>query len=333
MDLVYVTHPAFALHDTGDWHPERPARLRAVEAGVHNSGLNVIEIEAGPVDRRLLESVHRPGYVAAIERFIAGGGGELDPDTVVGGESWMAAIHAAGAGIDAVEALSPGRTAFVATRPPGHHALPDRAMGFCVFNNIAITARYLIDSGQRVAIVDWDVHHGNGTETIFADEPDALYMSIHQHPFYPFEGSLENLGFGEAAGMTLNLPVPAHTAGDLYAAAFTDLFLPVLSAFKPDWILVSGGFDAHSGDPLAELRLESADYGWFASKLVAVVPPHRLAIFLEGGYHLPALADSVEMSLRGGAGDEFAIPQGSSPEVAWSNLRRLIDIARKHWDI
>lgn len=333
MDLLYVTHPDFARHETGDWHPERPARLRAVARGVAESGLGVIEVEAPEVDRDHLETVHKPAYVAAVERFVAAGGGELDPDTVVCEHSWSAAVHAAGAGIEAVRLLQPGQTAFLATRPPGHHALPDRAMGFCLFNNVAVTARHLTNSGHRVAIVDWDVHHGNGTEAIFCGDPDVLYMSVHQHPFYPFEGELENLGDGDAVGTNLNLPVPAFTAGDVYTAAFRDLFSPVLSTFKPDWILVSCGYDAHEGDPLAELRLESADYGWLASQLTAVVPPHRIVVFLEGGYHLPAITESVAATLRGLGGETFPEPTGNSPEGAWANFRGLFESARSHWEL
>lgn len=332
MELIYVTHPDFARHDTGDWHPERPARLRAVHKGVQRCGFKVIDVEAPEVDRELLESVHTPEYVVAIERFGQAGGGELDPDTVMGKHSWSAAFHAAGAGVAAADRLQPGQTAFAATRPPGHHALPDRAMGFCLFNNIAVTARHLVDKGQRVAIVDWDVHHGNGTEAIFANEPDVLYLSIHQDPFYPFDGPVESVSVG-AVGTVLNLPVPAFTAGDLYRTAFSELFIPVLTLYQPDWILVSCGFDAHAADPLAELRLQSTDYGWLSGQLSDVVPAHRIITHLEGGYHLPAIEESIFATLSGFAGEEYPAPTGRSPDTAWDNLRRLEKLTSDHWDI
>jgi acetoin utilization deacetylase AcuC-like enzyme len=337
MEVVYVTHPLFAEHDAGPIHPERPARLRAVEAGVMESGLGVLRTEAKAGALEDLHLIHRPDYVEAIRRFCATGGGHLDPDTRAGPRSYEAALFAVGAGLTAVDQLRGSdrpATAFVSVRPPGHHALPDRAMGFCLFNNVAVSAERLRLGGSRVAIVDWDVHHGNGTQQVFSSVPEVLYVSIHQSPFYPFEGSPEDVGEGAAQGTLINLGVPAGTAGDLYEEFWQRLVLPVLIQFAPDWILVSAGYDAHADDPLAELRLESSDYGLLAAGLTKVLPPNRIVLFLEGGYHLPAIAESVAASLRGLAGGWTAQPRRfTSPPASFAALDHLVRLVSRYWDL
>lgn len=330
MRLLHVTHPSGFDHDTGTLHPERPARLRAAATGVANANLEVEEVEAIPLEPDDLGVVHEPAYVEAIRRFCASGGGLLDADTPASVGSWDAALAAAGAGPTAVSRMRAGfeGPGFIAVRPPGHHALADRAMGFCLFNNVAVTAARLRDEGDRVAIVDWDVHHGNGTQAIFYSDPDVLYVSIHQFPFYPYEGTAGEVGEGEGHGATLNIPLPAFTAGDVYRGAFDGVAMAAVRAFEPDWVLVSSGFDAHAHDPLAEFRLTEADYQALAASVRKVVSPNRLLVFMEGGYHLPAIRDSVTavVSAMVGRPASWGPSPYRSPEDAHRALMRVRNV-------
>ena len=336
--VLYVTHPAFGHHDTGPLHPERTARLRAVQAGVEDSGLAIRRRSPRPAERDWLERVHTPAYLDALERFCRQGGGHLDPDTVVGPESWDAALLAAGAGPGAAAELStskdPVRLAFLGLRPPGHHATADRAMGFCLLNNVAVTAALLADDGARVAIVDWDVHHGNGTQDMFFADPRVLYVSIHQFPFYPYQGRMDELGVGEAAGCTINLPLPAGSAGDAYRASWESVIGPIISQFQPDWLMISAGYDAHAEDPLAEMRLEAPDYGWMAAHMAAALPGVPVVAFLEGGYHLPALTSSVASTLRGFCGETPPTSNGfRSPPEAFGVIDGVRRVAGRYWSL
>lgn len=301
MRVQLLTHPSALEHPTPRGHPERPERINAAIAGVCASGHDVLRAEPPPAAFDDLLLVHDADYVDAIGAFCARGRGALDPDTFAGPESWEAALRAAGAGYAAVEALRVGGAdgAFVAMRPPGHHAERARAMGFCLFNNVAITAARLLVDGKRVAVVDWDVHHGNGTQNTFYAEPSVLYISLHESPQYPGTGHLHETGTGAARGTTVNLPMPTGSDGRDYGEAFSRVVLPILRAFAPDWLLVSAGYDAHRADPLAGIRLESADYGIMAGAVTAIVPPSRTVFLLEGGYDLDALQASVSATIDG----------------------------------
>lgn len=334
MDAVVASHPSALAHDTGIGHPERPDRVTAVINGVNKSGLEIIDITSPEIDRSTLELVHEPGYIEMIESLCARGGALLDPDTVISEHSWEAGLTAAGGVLATIEELetredTPG---FVVSRPPGHHALPDRAMGFCIFNNLAVSASFLRTRGQRVAILDWDVHHGNGTQTVFLDDPGVLYVSLHQSPFYPYEGEVGDIDRGDAVGTTVNIPLPYGTGGDVYRRAWGELVLPVVEQFGPDWVLISAGYDAHVDDPLGGLRLKAGDYGWMSAALSGVHSPGRIVAVLEGGYDLTALEDSVAKTLRGLAGVAFEDDEPAvSPDGSFAALDVAAEAVSRHW--
>lgn len=251
---------------------------------------------ARPVTREELLAVHDGGYLDALESLCRRGGGELDPDTSVAPGSWETARLSAGAGMVGAAALLDGedRCAFVLTRPPGHHAGRARAAGFCLLNNIAVVAAFLVGRGERVAIFDWDVHHGDGTQEIFWDDPRVLYVSIHQWPLYPGTGLPAERGGPAAAGLTINVPLPPGSTGDTYLAAFDDIAVPAFEQFDPTWLLVSAGFDAHRRDPLAGMALSAGDFGLLTERLRRVAGSRMpIMLFLEGGYDLRALQACV----------------------------------------
>ncbi len=290
-------------------HPERPARMGAVAAGLDDLALgDELELLAprlATVDE--LSRAHDRDHLAKVAAFCQSGGGALDPDTYATDDSWSAACRAAGAGLAAIDALA-GRAdgvAFVAIRPPGHHALADRSMGFCLLNNIAVAAATLRANGERVLIVDWDVHHGNGTQAIFWNDPDVLYVSTHQWPLYPGGGAASEIGGGAGRGATVNLPLPPGATGDVVLQAIQEVAIPVIESFDPTWVLVSAGFDAHRADPLAELNLSNGDFAELARVVAGLAGRSgRLALFLEGGYDLEALRTSVRSTVGALMGDD-----------------------------
>jgi len=331
--LLIARDPVFAEHDTGPHHPERPARLTAVRDGLELAGLgsDLVDLPPRGATREELERVHPAAYLERLEAICARGE-HLDADTPSSPRSWPAALSAAGAGLAAVDALERGgaRGAFLAIRPPGHHARPEQAMGFCLINNVAVTAAALVARGERVAIVDIDAHHGNGTQEIFLAEPDVLYVSFHEWPLYPGTGRADETGIGAAAGTNLNLPLPAGTTGDVYLRAMDRAVEPLLARFAPDWLLVSAGFDAHRDDPITGLGLTAGDYGALVARLVGHAPPGRIVAYLEGGYSLHGLRDSVAATLPVLAGGEPAALADEAPTSGGPG-DRMVDAVTDLW--
>ena len=306
MGTTLFSHPACLEHDAGDWHPERPDRLRAVLGALEAPAFDPLLREMAPrATREQLLLAHPAGYVDAILAIRPEPGElvQLDGDTAMNAGSAEAALRAAGAAVAAVDAVMDGsaRAAFAAVRPPGHHAEPARPMGFCLFNNAAIAAlwgraRYGL---RRVAVVDFDVHHGNGTQAMFAADPDLFYASSHQSPCYPGTGHSDERG---CAGNIVNAPLLPGAGSTAFRAAWADVILPALDRFAPELLIVSAGFDAHKADPLAQLRLETADFAWITAELVVLAGRQtggRIVSVLEGGYDLEALAASAAAHVRG----------------------------------
>lgn len=271
------------------------------DARVHEA---LVPLEPRAATRDELELVHPPHYLDMVEGVIARGGGHLDPDTVTSPGSWEAALHAAGACLGAIEALDTGTasSAFCAVRPPGHHATPDQSMGFCFLSNVAIAAAKLAERGERVLVVDYDAHHGNGTQAAFYEDPRVLYVSLHQWPLYPGTGGMREVGRGDGTGTTLNIPVPPKTRGDVYLRAFDSVIAPIVERFGPTWLIISAGFDAHVADPITDLGLSAGDYTLLTERLLTLVPPGQRLVVLEGGYDFEALRSSTAAVLGAMAG-------------------------------
>ena len=335
MDLIVAGHESSLLHDTGPMHPERPERVLAVRSGLEESGVAIEHMESPETDLSLLELVHDSDYIEAIKRLCATGGGVIDMDTRVSAGSWEAALTAAGGVVALIEEQESRRLpGFALTRPPGHHATRNRAMGFCIFNNLAVGAALLSARGERVVILDWDVHHGNGTQDIVATDPNIVYISIHQDRFYPHEGRLGDIHGGEAPGSVVNVPLPPGTRSYMYRNAFSLVALPVMRQFEPDRVLVSCGFDAHASDPLADLELSSDDYGWMAAQLTSVVDTSRIILALEGGYDLHALTASAAATARGlVGGTEFGDVVADAGMMGLGAVRAAVDTVAPYWDL
>jgi len=305
MPTALITHPACLEHDVGAWHPECPDRLRAVLRALEGESFADLLREAAPLATLdQLARAHSPEYVEAILAIRPAPGETLalDADTLMGAGSAEAALRAAGGAVAGVDAAMEGwaRAVFVATRPPGHHAEPARAMGFCLFNNVAVAAHHARArwGKRRIAVVDFDVHHGNGTQAMFAADPDLFYGSSHQYPCYPGTGRPSDRG---VANNVVNAPLPPGSDGQAFRAAWREVILPALDDFAPEFLIVSAGFDAHRADPLAQLRVEVVDFAWLTAELVGIAARHadgRIVSVLEGGYDLDALAASAAGHVR-----------------------------------
>ncbi len=317
-------------HDTGPRHPESPDRLRAIRRRLAES--HDVDYVAPPdADDDLVRAVHESDYVDEIERFCGDGGGNWDADTVAVEATWDAALASAGLAVWAAEAALDGdagrETPFALGRPPGHHAVYDDAMGFCFVNNVVVGAQAALDAGaERVAVLDWDVHHGNGTQDICYDRGDVFYVSLHEDGLYPGTGEIEETGEGDGAMCNLNVPFPSGSDTVDYLAAMDDVVLPSLRDYDPDLLLVSAGFDAHEHDPISRMRVSTEGYGLLTGRMVdlAATCDAGLGFVLEGGYSLDTLADSVDTVNKTVAGYDPKAPDGEVSEDARAILDDLL---------
>jgi acetoin utilization deacetylase AcuC-like enzyme len=337
--MLYFSHPLCLEHDPREGlygHPEAPERLRAIEAALaERDWLGWERREAPAATVEDLTRIHDPEHVERIRRLCEEGGGAIDADTFIGPVSYEAALRAAGGACEMTRALLRGeaRAGFCAVRPPGHHAEPGRAMGFCLFDNIAVAAALAIaELGiERVFILDWDVHHGNGTCEAFRSRADVLFASIHEGGIFPGTGALGDAGSGPGEGYTINLPVPAGSAEDVWLSLLEHVVLPAAAEFEPQLVLVSAGFDAHRDDPLAECRLEASSFAQMACQVRDAADGWGAPVgaVLEGGYSLPALADSVVATLAALGGEGEVVSAAPEPLLT----SRAASHVGHYWDL
>ena len=315
---VFLSHPSSLEHDTGQ-HPERILRIESIMRALGaRDFLGYERVESPAAERSMLERVHTPAHIERIAAASAAGGGQLDPDTVTSSGSYTAALHAAGGAVELTRRLlegGAGQVGFSAHRPPGHHALADRPMGFCLFNNVAIAARHALDALglERVLILDWDVHHGNGTGEIFWDSDQVLFISIHQLPLWPGSGHTSELGGESARGCTVNLPVPPRSGDDVYVSLVRDVAVPLARAYRPQLVLISAGYDAHADDPLADCALSDGGYATMSSLMRDLGAELEVPVgcVLEGGYDVDALARCVTLTMQSLAAQPAGVASGS----------------------
>ncbi|WP_254766009.1 histone deacetylase family protein [Salinilacihabitans rarus] len=319
-------------HDPGPRHPESPDRLRAIREGLKRKH-GVEYVEADPASVETITAVHDDAYVEDVREFCAEGGGSWDPDTTAVEETWDAALQSAGLACWAADAALSGadgrETPFSIGRPPGHHAVVDDAMGFCFVNNVAVAAQHALDTSdaERVAIVDWDVHHGNGTQDIFYDRGNVFVVSLHEQGLYPGTGEADEIGEGDGEGTTMDVPMPAGADDVDYLAALDSLVAPAFADFDPDLVLVSAGFDAHRHDPISRVRLTTEAYALMTDRVraVAAASDAALAFVLEGGYGLEVLADTVSLVHETFDGREPIEPDGDVSDDAEDVLAAVAD--------
>lgn len=309
MPTALVHHPIYEKHDTGVGHPETSERYRVVIDALKNDDAlqaSIVEITPDKAQQGIVQAVHTKDHFRRVENAFAQGLDRLDADTVISMQSFDASLYAAGGAITAVDAVMQGeaRNAFVAVRPPGHHATAEHAMGFCIFNNVAVAARYAQNKYKeidRVAIIDWDVHHGNGTQGIFYSDPNIFFFSMHQYPWYPGTGSRGETGQGRGLGATMNVPLKAFTSAKEQNRAFESAIEDIASKIKPDIIFISAGFDAHLTDPLGQLQLEDPDFASMTKTTMQWADDAcegRIVSCLEGGYNLETLGETVRTHVR-----------------------------------
>ncbi|MFV1990288.1 MAG: histone deacetylase family protein [Acidimicrobiales bacterium] len=318
MGLLLITHPDCAKHVPPGGHPERPTRLTAALDGISDLGLGT-DIEQRDASLAPLEALllaHKPELIDELVALDRRGGGGVDPDTSMSVGRWRGARLAAGAGLDAVIALQDdvADAAIAVVRPPGHNATPTRAMGFCLLNNVAVTAAVLADGGERVVILDFDAHHGNGTQAIYESDPRVLFVSLHQYPFYPGSGAAEEVGLHDGRGYTVNVPIPAGAGGETYRQAMDIIVEPAVAQFDPTWLLISAGFDGHRDDRISQVGLTAGDFADLTKRAKKWVPAGRTIVLLEGGYDLASLRTStaaVAGALVGSSLESEALSDGA----------------------
>jgi len=335
-----VIDPEYLKHDPGRAHPERPQRIKVLLDLAAELGPDFARIEPRAASREEIEMCHAPEYIDLVRSTSETNHYALDGDTVTSRDSFGVGLLAVGGFLRLLDAIAAGEAdnGFALVRPPGHHALPDRAMGFCLFNTVAIGAQHLRRryGAERVLIMDWDVHHGNGTQEVFYRDPSVLYMSTHQYPYYPGTGAAGEVGAGEGEGFTVNVPLPAGCGDEEYLRVFREIILPIADRYKPEWVLVSAGFDPHRRDPLGGMNVTETGFAAIADMLVRLAETHaggRLALLLEGGYDLQALKNSVATVLRSLRDRQPGDASASGGSAIEPLVRHILRVQEKYWPL
>ncbi len=335
-----VIDPDFLKHQPGHAHPERPERLKVLldlTRGLHGSDLQILPPR--PAKKEEVSSCHSSEYIDLVRSTSEINRYALDGDTVTCADSYGIALLAVGGFLRLLDSVSAFdfRNGFALVRPPGHHATRDRAMGFCLFNTVAIGAQYLkrLYGARRILIMDWDVHHGNGTQDSFYQDPSVLYISTHQYPYYPGTGAIEEVGNGKGEGYTVNIPLPAGCGDEEYLCVFKEIVIPIADKYQPEWVLVSAGFDPHQHDPLGGMRVTEKGFGIMASMLLELAQKHaagKIAFLLEGGYNLEALRNSVSVVLEKMKGEDRS---GPAVQIGMQRvdplIRKILKFQEKYW--